>query len=127
MENLDILGLPSTIVGSKEWKELENREFTIGPDALLDELLEKRKWTNVEIAWVLKRMIFFYGKNDSLLLKAPSERIFLNLVDVLRSFYLLIDLTNPEIDDNMRSYLTSKLADATWGISSRTRDYLHKF
>lgn len=127
MENLEIFGIPSTIVESREWKEIENREFTIGPDALLDELLEKRMWTNTEITWVLKRMIYFYGKKDSLLLKAPPERIFLNLVDVLRSFYLLIDLTNPEIDDNMRSYLTSKLADATWGINSRTRDYLHKF
>ncbi|NLB88523.1 MAG: hypothetical protein GX790_04760 [Syntrophomonadaceae bacterium] len=124
---LNILGLPSTVVGSKEWNELENREFTIGPDALLDEILEKRQWTNVEIAWVLKRMIYFYGKKDSLLLKAPPERIFLNLVDILRAFYLLVDLINPDLDDNMRSYICSKLADATWGINSRTREYLQKF
>lgn len=124
---LNILGLPSTVVGSKEWNELENREFAIGPDALLDEILEKRQWTNVEIAWVLKRMIFFYGKKDSLLLKAPPERIFLNLVDILRAFYLLVDLLNPDLDDNMRSYICSKLADATWGINSRTREYLRKF
>lgn len=124
---LNILGLPSTVVGSKEWNELETREFEIGPEALLDEIIQKRQWTNVEIAWVLKRMIYYYGKKDSLLLKAPPERIFMNFVDVLRAFYLLVDLLNPDIDDNMRSYICNKLGDATWGINSRTREYLNKF
>ncbi len=127
MEDLELLGIPSTVVGSKEWKELEEKEYSIGPDALLDELLEKRNWSNTEIAWVLKRMIYFYGRKDALLLKAPPERIFMNLIDVLRSFYLIIDLTNPDLDDNINSYLSSKLADSTWGINTRTRDYLHKF
>ncbi len=127
MEDLELFGIPSTVVGGREWRELEEKEFSIGPDALLDELLEKRKWTNTEIAWVLKRMIYFYGKKDALLLKAPPERIFMNLVDVLRISYLILDLTNPELDENISSYISSKLADATWGINNRTRDYLHKF
>lgn len=126
MEDLELFGIPSTVVGGIEWRELEEKEFSIGPDALLDELLEKRKWTNTEIAWVLKRMIYFYGRKDALLLKAPPERIFMNLIDVLRVSYLILDLTNPELDDNISSYISSKLADATWGINNRTRDYLHK-
>ena len=127
MEDLELFGIPSTVVGGREWRELEEKEFSIGPDALLDELLEKRKWTNTEIAWVLKRMIYFYCKIDALLLKAQPERIFMNLVDVLRISYLILDLTNPELDENISSYISSKLADATWGINNRTRDYLHKF
>ncbi|HZK43596.1 MAG TPA: hypothetical protein VFC73_04840 [Syntrophomonadaceae bacterium] len=126
MEEPNLIDMSSTIFGNKEWKELEDRELAFGADVLLDELIDKAKWSNTEIAWILRRMIYFYGKKDPLLLKAPPERLFTNMVDVLRTFYLIIDLTNPEIDDNMRSYLTTKLADATWGINSRTREYLHK-
>ncbi|NLJ72377.1 MAG: hypothetical protein GX333_05140 [Syntrophomonadaceae bacterium] len=126
MDDLELFGISPTIVGSKEWEELIDKEQEFGPEFILDELLEKRNWSNVEIAWVLKRMMFFYGKKDALLTKAPIDRIMLNLADVLRVFYLLIDYTNPELDDNMRSYISTKLADATWGINSRTRNYLTK-
>lgn len=121
-----MFGIPSTVIGSKEWKELENRENSIGPEQLLNEIIEKKLWSNTEIIWVLKRMIFFYGKKDNLLKKAPIDRIFMNLVDILRSFFILFDISDPKIDENMRSYICSKLSDATWGISSRTRNYLYK-
>ncbi len=127
MEDLDIFDIPSTIVGSREWQELINRENEFGSDSLLDELLEKRNWSNAEITWVLKRIMFFYGKKDTLLTKVPIERIFLNLTNILRTYYLLIDYTDPDLDDNMRSYISSKLTEATWGITSRTRDYINKF
>ncbi|MGI5920279.1 MAG: hypothetical protein ACOX6I_00830 [Syntrophomonadaceae bacterium] len=123
---LELLGVPSTILGSKEWKDLEARENAIGPDQLLTEITQKKLWSNEEIAWVLRRMIFFYGKKDSLLKKAPVERIFMNMVDVLRVFFIIFDKTDPELDENIRSYISTKLVDATWGINSRTRDYLYK-
>ncbi len=34
---------------------------------LLAEIIEKRIWSNEEILWVMKRLIFFYGKKDKLL------------------------------------------------------------
>ena len=123
----DIYGLPYTITDSSAWKELEQQEYSLGPDNLFKEILEKRTWTNVEIMWVLKRMIYFYGGKDSLLKKTPTDRLFNNMNDVLRVFYILLDRLDPDIDENMRSYISTKLADATWGISASTREYLHKF
>ncbi|MBC7075533.1 MAG: hypothetical protein H5T98_05600 [Syntrophomonadaceae bacterium] len=122
----DIFFLPSTIVGSKEWKELEKKEYELGPDNLLEKIISQKLWSNVEIVWVLKRLIFFYGKKDSLLKKAPIDRLFDNMVDILRVFYLLFDKLDPDIEDNMRAYICSKLTDSTWGITPRTRNYLHK-
>ena len=122
----NIFGIPSTVVGSEEWRELEQKENTIGPDNLLTEIIDKKIWNNAEIIWVVKRLIFFYGKNDSLLKKAPIERLFTNVLDVLKVLFLIFDFNDPELDDNMRSYLCAKLADSTWGVSSRTRDYLYK-
>lgn len=105
---------------------MEEREFAKGPDLLLDELLQQKTWTNVEVLWVIKRMIYFYGRKDDVLKKAPAHRLMMNMNDVLRVFYLIWDKVDPELDDNMRSYLTNKLSDATWGINQRTREYLHK-
>ncbi|MEN6462000.1 MAG: hypothetical protein ABFC94_11600 [Syntrophomonas sp.] len=122
----ELFGIPSTILSSQEWKEVEKLESTLGPDKLLEDIIEKKLWSNAEIAWVLRRMIFFYGKKDSLLKKAPVERLFANMGDILRVFFMLFDKTDPEIDENMRSYISSKLMDATWGISPRTRTYLYK-
>lgn len=122
----DILGLPETIMGSKEWQEIEARENQIGPDQLLDEILARKIWSNVEIVWIIRRLIFYYGKNDELLKNLPHERIFTNFTSVLRVIFLLIDKTNPDIDENMRSYVSAKLAEATFGISTRTRSYLYK-
>ncbi|MGI6468429.1 MAG: hypothetical protein GXZ09_08390 [Syntrophomonadaceae bacterium] len=125
-ENNSIFYLPKTIFGSKEWKAMEEREFSMGPDALLDELLNQKTWSNVEILWVIKRMIYFYGRKEDVLSKAPTKRLMKNLNDVLRVFYLIMDKTDPELDDNLRSYITNKLSDATWGINQRTREYLYK-
>ncbi len=124
IENL--FGIPSTVIGGKEWKEIEQKENNIGADKLLTEIIEKKMWNNAEIMWVIKRLIFFYGKNDSLLKKAPIERIFTNVLDILKVFFLVFDINDPDLDDNMRSYICAKLADSTWGINSRTRDYLYK-
>jgi len=122
----NILGIPSAVFGSKEWVELEKREYEIGPDNLLDEIIEKKLWSNVEILWVLKRLIFFYGKKDAVLKKAPVDRLFTSMTDILRIFYLMIDTLDPEIDENMLSYICNKLTDSTWGINKRTRDYLYR-
>ncbi len=120
------LGIPPTIFGTKEWQDIEKKENTLGADMLLAEIIEKKIWSNEEILWVMKRLIFFYGKKDNLLKKAPIERLFMNMVDILRAFYVILDISNPELDDNMRSYISTKLADATWGINLRTREYLVK-
>lgn len=126
-ENIfDSFGIPPTVFGTKEWQDIEKKENTLGADMLLAEIIEKRIWSNEEILWVMKRLIFFYGKKDKLLKKAPVERLFMNMVDILRAFYVILDISNPELDDNMRSYISAKLADATWGINLRTREYLEK-
>lgn len=125
MENY-ISGIPSSILETSEWKDLESREYAIGPDNLLTELINKRLLSNAEIMWVLKRMVFFYGKKDSLLKMAPVERLLLNMNDILRAFYIIFDQQNPDIDDNLRNYISAKLGDATWGINTRTREYLYK-
>lgn len=122
----EYFGLDNTIFTSLEWNELQKTENEIGPDALLSIIIDKRLWTNAEIAWVLRRLIYFYGKKDTYLKEAPVERLFTSMVDVLRAFFLLFDQLDPAIDDNMRTYICSKLGDATWGINSRTREYLYK-
>lgn len=120
------LGIPVTLVGSSAWNELEKIENSMGEEALLDKIINERLWSNAEIAWIIKKMLYYYGRQDPLLKKTPTDRIFMNMADILRCFFLLLDITNPEVDDNMRSYISSKLADATWGINNRTRKYLHK-
>ncbi len=126
MEN-NIFGIPSTVFGSKEWTDLEQKEYELGPEQLLEEIIKQKTWSNVEILWVLKRLIYFYGKKDALLKKAPPERLMTNMMDVLRAFYIVFDIGDPELDENLRSYVCTKLGDATWGIGSSTREYLFKF
>lgn len=122
----NIMGLPRTITETSEWKDIETRENDIGPDNLLAEIMDKKLFSNAEIMWVLRRMVFFYGKKDSLLKIAPPERLLMNMNNILRAFYILFDLQSPEMDDNIRSYISTRLTDATWGISTRTREYLYK-
>lgn len=122
----DLFGISSTVLGTNEWRELEKKEDLLGPEQLLAEILDKRVWSNVEIIWVIKRLVYFYGKKDSLLKKIPVERLFTNMVDVLRAFFLVFDQQDPDLDDNMRAYISSKLADSTWGINQLTREYLQK-
>lgn len=119
-------GIPSTVFGTKEWLDIEKKEDTLGADVLLAEITNKKVWSNEEILWIIKRLIFFYGKKDSILKKAPVERLFINMVDVLRAFYIIMDISKPQLDDNIRSYVSAKLTDATWGVSNHTRDYLLK-
>ncbi|MGE5391307.1 MAG: hypothetical protein ACM3PE_09625 [Deltaproteobacteria bacterium] len=128
MDEVDVsaLFLPKTVFGSPEWVEIENKENAMGPDQLLDEIINKKMWSNVEIAWVLKRLVYFYGNKKSVVKNVPTERMMMNMNDILRVFYVLFDKEDPEIDDNMRSYVSTKLADATWGVNSRTREYLYK-
>ena len=52
MQN-DIQGIPCSITDTNEWKDLEARENTIGPDRLLEEIIGKKLFTNAEIMWVL--------------------------------------------------------------------------
>jgi len=122
----DLFGITSTVLGTVEWRELEKKEDLLGYEKVLADILEKRLWSNVEIIWVLKRLVYFYGKKDSLLKKMPVNRMFDNMVDVLRAFFLIFDQQDPDLDDNMRAYICSKLADSTWGINQHTREYLLK-
>lgn len=123
----ELFGIPDTVLGKEEWKELEQKENLIGPEQLLSEILAKRLWSNAEIVWVLKRMVFYYGKKDILLKKTPIDRLFINMADILRCFFLIMDKEDPELDDNIRAYISSKIADSTWGINEHTRAYLEKF
>jgi hypothetical protein len=64
MEEIGGLFLPKTVFGSKEWVELEEREFKIGPENLLEEILKKKLWSNAEVVWVVKRMVFYMDKGN---------------------------------------------------------------
>jgi hypothetical protein len=122
----DLVERSCAVTETSEWKDLETREYQLGPDLLLAEIMEKKLFSNAEIMWVLKRMVFLYGGNDALLKVAPPERLLMNMNDVLRAFYLVFDQQSPELDDNIRSYISARLTNATWGVSSRTREYLYK-
>ncbi len=122
----NIFGIPSSIMDSNEWKDLVLKEYDIGSEKLLEEIIDKRLWSNAEIIWVLRRLVYFYGKKDSLLKKTPPDRLFTNMVDILRALFLLYDTFDPDLDDNLRSYICAKFTDATWGITDRTRMYLEK-
>lgn len=122
----EVFFIPRTVINSREWEELTGKENRMGPDNLLSEIIDKKIWSNAEIVWVLRRMIYYYGRKDELLKKIPIDRLFTNMVDILRVFYLLVDNEDPDLDENMRSYISSKMVDATWGINTRTRDYLFK-
>jgi hypothetical protein len=123
---LEMFGLPKTVMGSNEWLELEKLEFSMGPEALLEQLIEKKLLSNTEIVWILRRLIYHYGKKDQLLKKVPVERLFTNICNTMRIFLLIMDMEDPKLDDNMRSYISSKLVDSTWGVNQRTRVYLEK-
>ncbi len=115
-----------TILESQEWQEMLEREKEVGPEALLEEILEQRNWTNSEILWTIRRLIYYYALHDQVLKQAPVERIFDNFVSILRGFYMIFDQANPQLDDNIRSYISAKIIDATWGINAGTRNYLSK-
>ncbi|MCX5780109.1 MAG: hypothetical protein NTV45_04690 [Firmicutes bacterium] len=122
----DLVERSCAVTDSSEWKDLETREYQLGPDQLLAEIMEKKLFSNAEIMWILRRMVFLYGGNDALLKVAPPERLLMNMNDILRAFYLVFDQQSPELDDNIRSYISARLTNATWGVSARTREYLYK-
>lgn len=122
----DLVERSCAVTDSSEWKDLETREYQLGPDQLLAEIMDKKLFSNAEIMWILRRMVFLYGGNDALLKVAPPERLLMNMNDILRAFYLVFDQQSPELDDNIRSYISARLTNATWGVSARTREYLYK-
>ena len=105
----NIFVMPGSIMDSKEWKELETRENELGSEKILEEIIDKRIWSNAEIIWILRKMVYFYGKKDDLLKIAPPERLLTNMTDLLRVLFILYDTLAPELDDNLRSYVCSKL------------------
>ena len=122
----DLVERSCAVTETSEWKDLETREYQLGPDQLLAEIMEKKLFSNAEMMWILKRMVFLYGGNDALLKVAPPERLLMNMNDILRAFYLVFDQQSPELDDNIRSYISARLTNSTWGVSARTREYLYK-
>jgi len=116
----------NTILESREWQEMMEREKEVGPEGLLAEILEKRVWNNVEILWTIRRLIYYYALHDNILMKVPPERLFDNFVSLMRGFYMIFDQINPPLDDNIRAYISAKISEATWGISPGTRSYLAK-
>ena len=57
------------IFDTPEWNDICKRENQIGPEAVLEEILDKRLWTNAEIMWVVRRLLFYYGSRDKVLQK----------------------------------------------------------
>ncbi len=108
------------------WKEIQNKENQVGSETLLEELLDKKILNDVEMLWIVRHMMGYYGKEDSLLKKAPARRLMANTNELLRIIFLLLDRPKGEIEPNMRSYLSAKLQQATWGINQNTRRYLGK-
>ena len=108
------------------WKEMQNKEYAVGPEALMEELLGKKMLNDVEMLWIVRRMMSYYGKEDALLKKAPVRCLMSNTNELLRVIFLLLDRPPGEIETNMRSYLSVKLQQATWGINQNTRRYLGK-
>lgn len=121
-----MLGLPRTVEESQEYRRLLEHEDSIGTDKLMAEILEKKVWKNEEMIWMLRRLIYWYGRSDALLKKTPVDRLFANMCDILRAFHVFLDRENPDIDENTRSYMSAKLGDAMWGITDNTRIYLEK-
>ncbi|NLV15842.1 MAG: hypothetical protein GXY50_01345 [Syntrophomonadaceae bacterium] len=115
-----------TIIESNDWIEITLRELEIGPEALMEEILEKRVWSNAEILWTVKRFIYYYGRHDETLSNAPPHRVFDNFASMMRAFYMIFDHSNPELDANIRAYISTKMGEATWGINGTTRHYLQK-
>ena len=118
--------IPGSIMDSGEWKELELKENQVGSDNLLEEIINKKVWSNAEIIWILRRLVYFYGQKDNLLKNIPPDRLLANMGDILRVLFLIFDTLDPDLDGNTKSYICAKLTDATWGVSSRTRVYLEK-
>lgn len=133
MEQMDELRLGNVmaartlaITDTPAWKEIRDQENLIGPEALLETLLDKKVLSEVEMLWMVRNMMSYYGKEDALLKKAPVRRLLMNTNELLRIIFLLLDRPQGELEINMCSYLSAKLQQATWGINQNTRRYLEK-
>lgn len=115
-----------TVWESPQFKALGQRALDEGPDRVLQKLLDKPQLENAEMLWLLKQLTYFYGKPDDLLLKVPARRLMLNMGALLRVLYVFLDAQDPELDANLRSYMSAKLRQAAWGVDSSTRKYLDK-
>lgn len=125
MENQNIV-IGMTLFESPDYRNVLAREDEVGPDKLFEELIQESMLTNAQIMWLLKYMLYHYGGKDKALAAAPPERLLENMGNLLRVNYLLIDSLNPELDDNTRLYISNKLKQATWGLSTNIRQYLNR-
>lgn len=115
-----------TVFESQGFRDLLEREEGVGGQQVLQEILDKSVLSNAEQMWVLKHMLHYYGGKDSTLSAAPPERLMENMGNILRISYLLIDHLDPDLDENIRLYISTKLKQATWGLSPDIRQYLNK-
>ena len=115
-----------TLMETPEWQEINNRENILGRDTLLAELLDQPMMTTIEMLWVTRAMLTYYGKKNQLMQKIPLERLQKNISNLLRILVLLLDLRGEVPDENMRAYMTVKLRDACWGLIDPTRKYLEQ-
>ena len=116
-----------TLMETPEWKAMVKRENTAGPEPLLAELLEQPILSVIEMLWITRTMLTYYGKKNSRLKKVPAERLLKNTSSLLRILVLLLDLKGEIPDENMRAYITVRLRDACWGLTEPTRKYLDLF
>lgn len=118
--------LQLTVFESSEFRGLLEREQGIGAEKVLEELLNQTVLSNAQLMWILKHMLFYYGSKDKTLLVAPPERLLENMGHLLRITYMIIDSLDPSLDENIRLYISTKLKQATWGLSPDIRQYLDK-
>lgn len=118
--------LQLTVFESSEFRGLLEREQGIGAEKVLEELLNQTVLSNAQLMWILKHMLFYYGSKDKTLLAAPPERLLENMGHLLRITYMIIDSLDPSLDENIRLYISTKLKQATWGLSPDIRQYLDK-
>lgn len=125
MESQNIM-IGMTLFESPDYRNILAREDEIGADQLFEELIQESILTNPQMMWLLKYMLYHYGGKDKALLAAPPERLLENMGNLLRVNYLLIDSLNPELDENTRLYISTKLKQSTWGLSTNIRQYLNR-
>lgn len=125
MEHQNII-IGMTVFESPEYRSILAREEEIGADQLFEEMMQESMLTNPQLMWLSKYMLYYYGSKDKALLAAPPERLLENMGNLLRINYLLVDHLNPQLDENTRLYISTKLKQATWGLSSNIRQYLNR-
>jgi hypothetical protein len=122
----DVATRAVTLTETREWQDLLAQENQLSPETLLNQLLQRRVLTTVEMMWVVKAMLRAYGQKHSVFHRVPGERLSRTVSSLLRIMFLLLDNQN-EPDDNLRAYITAKLREACWGLTDPTAAYLKKF